>query len=177
MLNLYHKSKYVIENGSINTFLNMPDDGLFVEEKLSYEGLINLEDITQEEREASLENVLFGGFPRGERASTSQNRDEERPLFAQDDYREESDSDYIAPNESEEHCDVSGENDFEESDDERLENEERDYNPLPRRHVYSKMGKWDASCVDKDELALKMWDETPEQLSARNCMTPTPPEL
>ncbi|CAI9099764.1 OLC1v1036628C1 [Oldenlandia corymbosa var. corymbosa] len=187
MLNLYHTSKYVIENGSINTFSNMPDDGLFVEERLSYEGLISkicmtlgwdpahvklylslifdspsgryvvkikndshvefmnrvdpmscldlyidLEDITQEEREASLENVSFGGFQRGERASTSRNRDEEEtPLFAQDDYREESDSDYIAPSESEEDCDVFGESDFEESDDERLENEEMDCNPLP----------------------------------------------
>ncbi|CAI9089864.1 OLC1v1024513C1 [Oldenlandia corymbosa var. corymbosa] len=174
MLNLYHTSKYVIETGSINTFSNMPDDGLFVEERLSYEGLISkicmtlcwdpahvklhlslifdspsgrhvkikndshvefmnrvdpmscldlyidLEDITQEEREASLENVSFGGFPRGERASTSRNRDEEEtPLFAQDDCGEELDSDYIAPSESEEDCDVSGESDFEESDDER----------------------------------------------------------
>ncbi|CAI9093813.1 OLC1v1029393C1 [Oldenlandia corymbosa var. corymbosa] len=131
---------------------------------------IDLEDITQEEREASLENVSFGGFPRGERASTSRNRDEEKtPLFAQDDYREESDSDYIAPSESEEDCDVSGESDFEESDDEMLENEERDCNPLPRRHVYSKMGKWDASCVDKDEFALKMWDETPEGMDIGVC--------
>ncbi|CAI9118860.1 OLC1v1020487C1 [Oldenlandia corymbosa var. corymbosa] len=158
MLNLYHTSKYVIENGSINTFSNIPDDGLFVEERLSYEGLISkicmtlgwdprhvklhlslifdspggrrvvkikndshvefmnrvdpmscldlyidLEDITQEEREASLENVSFGDFRRGERASTSRNRDEEEtPLFAQNDYREELDSDYIAPSESEE---------------------------------------------------------------------------
>ncbi|CAI9090623.1 OLC1v1025437C1 [Oldenlandia corymbosa var. corymbosa] len=218
MLNLYHTSKYVIENGSINTFLNMPDDGLFVEERLSYEGLISkicmtlgwdpahvklhlslifdspggrrvvkikndshvefmnrvdpmscldlyidLEDITQEEREASLENVSFGDFRRGERASTSRNRDEEEtPLFAQNDYREEWDSDYIAPSESEEDCDVSGESDFEESDDEMLENEERDCNLFARRHVYSKMGNWDASCVDNDEFALKMWDETHE---------------
>ncbi|CAI9115210.1 OLC1v1016050C1 [Oldenlandia corymbosa var. corymbosa] len=225
MLNLYHTSKYVIENGSINTFSNMPDDGLFVEERLSYEGLISkicmtlgwdpahvklhlslifdspgssravkikndshvefmnrvdpmscldlyidLEDITQEEREASLENVSFGGFPRGERASTSRNRDEEEtPLFAQNDYREESDSDYIAPSESEEDCDVSGESDFEESDDERLENEERDCNLLARRHIYSKMGNWDASCIDKDEFALKMWDETPEGMDIGVC--------
>ncbi|CAI9109277.1 OLC1v1009069C1 [Oldenlandia corymbosa var. corymbosa] len=225
MLNLYHTSKYVIENGSINTFSNMPDDGLFVEERLSYEGLISkicmtlgwdpahvklhfslifdslggrrvvkikndshvefmnrvdpmscldlyidLEDITQEEREASLENVSFGDFRRGERASTSRNRDEEEtPLFAQNDYREESDSDYIAPSESEEDCDVSGESDFEESDDERLENEERDCNLFARRHIYSKMGNWDASCVDKDEFALKMWDETPEGIDIGVC--------
>ncbi|CAI9112712.1 OLC1v1013190C1 [Oldenlandia corymbosa var. corymbosa] len=225
MLNLYHTSKYVIENGSINTFSNMPDDGLFVEERLSYEGLISkicmtlgwdpahvklhlslifdspggrrvvkikndshvefmnrvdpmscldlyidLEDITQEEREASLENVSFGDFRRGERASTSRNRDEEEtPLFAQNDYREESDSDYIAPSESEEDCDVSGESDFEESDDERLENEERDCNLFARRHVYSKMGNWDASFVDKDEFALKMWDETPEGMDIGVC--------
>ncbi|CAI9117341.1 OLC1v1018718C1 [Oldenlandia corymbosa var. corymbosa] len=185
----------------------MPDDGLFVEERLSYEGLISkicmtlgwdpahvklhlylifdspggrrvakikndshvefmnrvdpmscldlyidLEDITQEEREASLENVSFGDFRRGERASTSRNRDEEEtPLFAQNDYGEESDSDYIAPSESEEDCDVSGESDFEESDDE------------------SKMGNWDASCVDKDEFALKMWDETPEGMDIGVC--------
>ncbi|CAI9106165.1 OLC1v1005243C1 [Oldenlandia corymbosa var. corymbosa] len=225
MLNLYHTSKYVIENGSINTFSNMPDDGLFVEERLSYEGLISkicmtlgwdpahvklhlslifdssggrrvvkikndshvefmnrvdpmscldlyidLEDITQEEREASLENVSFGGFPRRERASTSRNRDEEEtPLFAQNDYREESDSDYKAPSESEEDCDVFGESDFEESDDERLENEEMDCNLLARRYVYSKMGNWDASCVDKDEFALKMWDETPEGMDIGVC--------
>ncbi|CAI9112630.1 OLC1v1013100C1 [Oldenlandia corymbosa var. corymbosa] len=225
MLNLYHTSKYVIENGSINTFSNMPDDSLFVEERLSYEGLISkicmtlgwdpahvklhlslifdslggrcvvkikndshvefmnrvdpmscsdlyidLEDITQEEREASLENVSFGGFPRGERASTSRNRDEEEtPLFAQDDYREESDSDYIARSESKEDCDISGESDFEESVDERLENEERDCNPLPRRHVYSQIGKWDASYVDNDEFALKMWDETPEGMDIGVC--------
>ncbi|CAI9094944.1 OLC1v1030782C1 [Oldenlandia corymbosa var. corymbosa] len=203
----------------------MPDDGLFVEERLSYEGLISkicmtlgwdpahvklhlslifdspggrrvvkikndshvefmnrvdpmscldlyidLEDITQEEREASLENVSFGDFRRGERASTSRNRDEEEtPLFAQNDYREELDSDYIAPSESEEDCDVSGESDFEESDDERLENEERDCNLFARRHVYSKMGNWDASCVDKDEFALKMWDETPEGMDIGVC--------
>ncbi|CAI9115246.1 OLC1v1016099C1 [Oldenlandia corymbosa var. corymbosa] len=172
----------------------MPDDGLLVEERLSYEGLISkicmtlgwdpahvklhlslildssggrrvvkikndshvkfmnrvdpmscldlyidLEDITHEEREASLENnVSFGGFPRGGRASTSRNRDEEEtPLFTQDDYREESDPDYIAPSESEEDCDVSRESYFEESDDERLENEERDCNPLSRRHVWA----------------------------------------
>ncbi|CAI9094861.1 OLC1v1030674C1 [Oldenlandia corymbosa var. corymbosa] len=128
------------------------------------------EDITQEEREASLENMSFGGFPRGERASTSRNHDEEEtPLFAQDDYWEESDSDYIAPSESEEDCDVYGESDFEESDDERLENEERDCNPLARCHVYSKMGNWDASCVDKDEFALKMWDETPERMDIGVC--------
>ncbi|CAI9090708.1 OLC1v1025533C1 [Oldenlandia corymbosa var. corymbosa] len=181
MLHLYHTSKYVIENGSINTFSNMPDDDLFVEESLGGRRVVkikndshvefmnrvdpmscldlymDLEDITQEEREASLENVSFSGFPRGERASTSRNRDEEEtPLFAQDDYREESDSDYIALSESEEDCDVSGKSNFEESDDERLENEERDCNPLPRRHVYSKMGKWDASCVDKDEFTLKI---------------------
>ncbi|CAI9089413.1 OLC1v1023982C1 [Oldenlandia corymbosa var. corymbosa] len=203
----------------------MPDDGLFVEGRLSYEGLISkicmtlgwdpahvklhlflifdspggrrvvkikndshvefmnrvdpmscldlyidLEDITQEEREASLENVSFGDFRRGERASTSRNRDEkETPLFAQNDYGEESDSDYIAPSESEEDCDVSGESDFEESDDERLENEERDCNLFARRHVYSKMGNWDASCVDKDEFALKMWDETPEGMDIGVC--------
>ncbi|CAI9114878.1 OLC1v1015694C1 [Oldenlandia corymbosa var. corymbosa] len=203
----------------------MPDDGLFVEERLSYEGLISkicmtlgwdaahvklhlslifdspggrrvvkikndshvefmnrvdpmscldlyidLEDITQEEREASLENVSFGDFQRGERASTSRNRDEEEtPLFAQNDYREELDSDYIAPSESEEDCDVSGESNFEESDDERLENEERDCNLFARRHVYSKMGNWDASCVDKDEFALKMWDETPEGMDIGVC--------
>ncbi|CAI9117696.1 OLC1v1019147C1 [Oldenlandia corymbosa var. corymbosa] len=203
----------------------MPDDGLFVEERLSYEGLISkicmtlgwdpahvklhlslifdspggrrvvkikndshvefmnrvdpmscldlyidLEDITQEEREASLENMSFGDFRRGERASTSRNRDEEEtPLFAQNDYREELDSDYIAPSESEEDYDVSGESDFEESDDERLENEERDCNLFARRHVYSKMGNWDASCVDKDEFALKMWDETPEGMDIGVC--------
>ncbi|CAI9106873.1 OLC1v1006112C1 [Oldenlandia corymbosa var. corymbosa] len=94
---------------------------------------------------------------------------EETPLFAQNDYREESDSDYIAPSESEEDCDVSGESDFEESDDERLENEERDCNLFARRHVYSKMGNWDASCVDKDEFALKMWDETPEGMDIGVC--------
>ncbi|CAI9094509.1 OLC1v1030262C1 [Oldenlandia corymbosa var. corymbosa] len=203
----------------------MPDDGLFVEERLSYEGLISkicmtlgwdpahvklhlslifdspggrrvvkikndshvefmnrvdpmscldlyidLEDITQEEREASLENVSFGDFRRGKRASTSRNHNEEEtPLFAQNDYREELDSDYIAPSESEEDCDVSGESDFEESDDERLENEERDCNLFARRHVYSKMGNWDASCVDKDEFALKMWDETPEGMDIGVC--------
>ncbi|CAI9108980.1 OLC1v1008702C1 [Oldenlandia corymbosa var. corymbosa] len=176
MLNLFHTSKYMIENGSINTFSNMPDHGLFVEERLSYEGLISkicmtlgwdpahlklhpsfifdspggrrgvkikndshvefmnridpmscldlyidLEDITHEKREASLENnVSFGGFPRGECAGTSRIRDEEEtPLFAQDDYRKELDPDYIALSESEEDCDVSGESDFEESDEER----------------------------------------------------------
>ncbi|CAI9112078.1 OLC1v1012455C1 [Oldenlandia corymbosa var. corymbosa] len=93
----------------------------------------------------------------------------ETPLFAQNDYREESNSDYIAPSESEEDCDVSGESDFEESDDERLENEERDCNLFARRHVYSKMGNWDASCVDKDEFALKMWDETPEGMDIGVC--------
>ncbi|CAI9109048.1 OLC1v1008785C1 [Oldenlandia corymbosa var. corymbosa] len=108
---------------------------------------LDLEDITQEEREASLENVSFGGFLRGERANTSRNRDEEEtPLFAQDDCREESNSDYIAPSESEEDCDVSGESDFEKSDDERLENEERDCNSLPRRHVY------------KAKHAVKLWN-------------------
>ncbi|CAI9115344.1 OLC1v1016228C1 [Oldenlandia corymbosa var. corymbosa] len=108
---------------------------------------IDLEDITQEERETSLENVSFGDFRRGERASTSRNRDEEEtPLFAQNDYREELDSDYIAPSESEEDCDVSGESDFEESDDERLENEERDCNLFARRHVY------------KAKHAVKLWN-------------------
>ncbi|CAI9099912.1 OLC1v1036807C1, partial [Oldenlandia corymbosa var. corymbosa] len=158
MLNLFHTSKYVIENGIINTFSNMPDDGLFVEERLSYVELIrkicmtlgwdlahvklhlsvifdspggrrvvkikndshvefmnhvapmscldlyiNLEDITHEEREASLENNMDGNFPRGERASTSRNRDEEEThLFAQDDYMKDEDPDYTAPSESEE---------------------------------------------------------------------------
>ncbi|CAI9094376.1 OLC1v1030101C1 [Oldenlandia corymbosa var. corymbosa] len=196
MLNLYHTSKYVIENGSINTFSNMPDDGLFVEERLSYEGLISkicmilgwdpahmklhlslifdspsgrrvvkikndshvefmnrvdpmscldlyidLEDITQEEREASLENVSFGDFRRGERASTSRNRDEEEtPLFAQNDYREELDSDYIAPSESEE--DVMS----------------------PERVILKKV-----MMKDKDEFAFKMWDETPEGMDIGVC--------
>ncbi|CAI9099641.1 OLC1v1036494C1 [Oldenlandia corymbosa var. corymbosa] len=77
-------------------------------------------------------------FSKGERASTSQNRDEkETPLFTQDDYKEESDPDYIAPSESEEDRDVSAESDFEESDDELLENEERNLNPLPRRHEWT----------------------------------------
>ncbi|CAI9114776.1 OLC1v1015574C2 [Oldenlandia corymbosa var. corymbosa] len=94
---------------------------------------IDLEDITREEREASLENnVLFSGFPRRERASTSRNRDEEEtPLFSQDDYMEESDLDYIAPSESEEDREVSGNSDFDESDDELLETEETDLNPAP----------------------------------------------
>ncbi|CAI9099132.1 OLC1v1035903C1 [Oldenlandia corymbosa var. corymbosa] len=132
---------------------------------------IDLEDITHEEREASLENNMsFGGFPRGERASTSGNCDEEEtPLFAQDDYMEESDPGYRAPSESKEDRDFSAESDFEESDDELLKYEERDLNPLPQRHVYNKMGKWDASCVDKDEFALKMWDETPEGMDIGVC--------
>ncbi|CAI9102360.1 OLC1v1000620C1 [Oldenlandia corymbosa var. corymbosa] len=194
MLNLYHTSKYVIENGSINTFSNTPDDGLFVEERLSYEGLISkicmtlgwdpayvklhlslIFDSPGGRHVVKIKNDSHVEFmnrvdPIGERASTSRNRDEEEtPLFAQNDYREESDSDYIAPSESEEDCDVSGESDFEESDDERLENEERDCNLFDRRHVYSKMGNWDASCVDKDEFALKMWDETPEGMDIGVC--------
>ncbi|CAI9094428.1 OLC1v1030169C1 [Oldenlandia corymbosa var. corymbosa] len=31
------------------------------------------------------------------------------------------------------------------------------------------MGNWDASCVDKDEFALKMWDETPEGMDIGVC--------
>ncbi|CAI9102344.1 OLC1v1000600C1 [Oldenlandia corymbosa var. corymbosa] len=31
------------------------------------------------------------------------------------------------------------------------------------------MGKWDVSCVDKDEFALKMWDETPEGMDIGVC--------
>ncbi|CAI9089787.1 OLC1v1024422C1 [Oldenlandia corymbosa var. corymbosa] len=82
---------------------------------------------------------------------------------------EESDPDYIAPSESEEDREFSADSDVEESDDELLENEERDLNPLPRCHVHSKIGKWDASCVDKDESALKMWDETPEEIDIGVC--------
>ncbi|CAI9117224.1 OLC1v1018573C1 [Oldenlandia corymbosa var. corymbosa] len=31
------------------------------------------------------------------------------------------------------------------------------------------MGKWDTSCVDKNEFALKMWDETPEGMDISVC--------
>ncbi|CAI9105822.1 OLC1v1004836C1 [Oldenlandia corymbosa var. corymbosa] len=144
MLNLYHTSKYVIENGSINTFSNMPDDGLFVEKRLSYEGLLSkicmtlgwdpahvklhlslvfdspggrrivkiknnshaefmnrvdlisfldlyiyLEDFTQEEREASLENVSFCGFPRRERAGGNVGTPTETPQGAAPPFRDQ----------------------------------------------------------------------------------------
>ncbi|CAI9105401.1 OLC1v1004314C1 [Oldenlandia corymbosa var. corymbosa] len=98
---------------------------------------------------------------RGEHASTSRNRDEEEtPLFAQDDYREESDSDYIAPSESEEDCDVSGESDFEESDDERTFNVESEDGELP--------------CDWKMRVSLKAHGlhEIMRWHDAHNCMTP-----
>ncbi|CAI9115397.1 OLC1v1016296C1 [Oldenlandia corymbosa var. corymbosa] len=91
---------------------------------------------------------MEGGFPRWEHASNSQNCDEEETfVFPQDDYMEEEDSDYVAPSESEECREFSSDSDVEESDDEFLQNEERDLNPLPRHHVHSKIGKWDSSYV------------------------------
>ncbi|CAI9099164.1 OLC1v1035945C1 [Oldenlandia corymbosa var. corymbosa] len=86
---------------------------------------------------------------------------EETHLFAQDDYRKESDPDYIALSESEEDCDVSGESDFEESDDERLENEERDCSPLPRRHDETPEGMDIGVCFKSQseaKHAMKLWN-------------------
>ncbi|CAI9113122.1 OLC1v1013664C1 [Oldenlandia corymbosa var. corymbosa] len=190
MLNLFHTSKYVIENGSINTFLNMPDHGLFVEERLSYERLISKICMTLgwDPAHVKLHLSLIFDSPGGRRIVKIKNDSHVEfmnrvdPMSCLDLYIDLEDITHEEREASlennvsfggfprgEEDCDVSGESDFEESDDERLENEERDCNPLPRRHVYSKMGKWDASCVDKDEFALKMWDETPEGMDTGVC--------
>ncbi|CAI9114928.1 OLC1v1015753C1 [Oldenlandia corymbosa var. corymbosa] len=230
ILNLFHRSKYVIENGVVNTFENKPDDTLIIDSRLSYNELLGLicvafgwnleivrklyislifvthgirhtmkikndshvgiiyllepmtsvdlyldtEDITNQENE----NNHYGGSfftqddhvdegeqngPRQEQASISRVHEEDGgSLFPQDDHMDENDSNYVAPSESSEARDPSSSSEVEESDDEELVNEERELNPFFRCHVYKEMGEWNTSSVYKDDLGIKMWDETPK---------------
>ncbi|CAI9116098.1 OLC1v1017164C1 [Oldenlandia corymbosa var. corymbosa] len=79
-------------------------------------------------------------------------------------YTGSNDSDYtLGSGESEEGHSVSSESDDGSYESEEFEEEEL-VTSILEQHIYSEIGKWDPSSVDRDQFSLPKWDETPDSI-------------